>query len=462
MRSKFMNLIAMILVLSIVLFIAACSGQETNATSDNSQKQHANTNNDTSSDGVAKNGEKIEIEYWYGLGGNLGELMQETIEAFNNSQDKIVVEGIQYGDYGETSQAIQAAIAANEVPASALMSWHSCKTFGERGLLEPLNDYIDKDEDFNLDDFFPVFLEYGQLGDKLYCLPTYGTTQILYYRKDAFEEAGIDPNEALKTWEGLADAARKLTKREGDEVVFYGWEPMWGIDNFTDAVRSKGVELISEDGTKVMFTSPEWIETMENFRKWIHEEKIMRIHYGGQGWEYWYATIDDVMEGRAAGYTGSSGDMGDLDFDIIGAHIQPGWEGHDPAPYADAVMSCILAMADPVEKEAAFEWLTFLTSTDTNANWCIKSGYVPVRKSVQEQPNYKALIEENPARLVPIQQLEVAAKQYYDPTDGKITQALSDAIDKILIENIPAEEALKEANEIAQQALDEYLASQSE
>lgn len=452
MKLKFRNFVAMFLVVSMVLFLGACSGDETGGASDNSQDQQ-----EVNSNVVGQVDEKIKIEYWYGLGGKLGELMQETIEAFNNSQDKIVVEGVQQADYAQTSKAVQAAIAANEVPASVLMTWQSCKTFGERGLLEPLSDYINKSEDFNLEDFFPVFLEYGQLNGEIYCLPTYGTTQILYYRKDAFENAGIDPDEALKTWEGLAEAARKLTRKEGDEVVFYGWEPMWGIDNMIDAVRSKGVEVISEDGTKIMLTSPEWIETMECFRKWIHEEQIMRIHYGGQGWEYWYATIDDVMQNRAAGYTGSTGDMGDLDFNIIDAHIQPGWEGHDPAPNVESIMSYILEMADPVEKEAAFEWLKFLTSTDTNANWCIKSGYLPVRRSVEDHPAYKAFIEENPAILVPIKQLEFAKKQFYDPTDGKITEALSDAIDKILIENIPSEEALEEARQIAQEALDEYL-----
>lgn len=75
-----------------------------------------------------------------------------------------------------------------------------------------------------------------------------------------------------------------------------------------DAVFSKGGKVLSEDGKQVLIDSPEWVDTWEQFRKWIHEDKIMRIHSGGQGWEYWYKTIDDVMKGQAAGYTGSSGD----------------------------------------------------------------------------------------------------------------------------------------------------------
>ena len=48
----------------------------------------------------------------------------------------------------------------------------------------------------------------------------------------------------------------------------------------------------------------------------------MAIHSGGQGWEYWYNTIDDVLQNTAGGYTGSSGDQADLDFSIVSAMEQ--------------------------------------------------------------------------------------------------------------------------------------------
>ena len=95
---------------------------------------------------------------------------------------------------------------------------------------------------------------------------------------------------------------------------------MWGTKNMMDAVFSKGGTVLSEDGKTVTIDSPEWIDTWDLFRKWIHEDKTMRIHSGGQGWEYWYKTIDDVMKGQAAGYTGSSGDQGDLDFTQLGGN----------------------------------------------------------------------------------------------------------------------------------------------
>ena len=143
--------------------------------------------------------------------------------------------------------------------------------------------------------------------------------------RQAFKDAGIS-EDSLKTWTGVAEAAKKLTKKDGDEVSFYGWEPMWGEDNLIDASLSNGGKILSDDGKQVLINSPEWIETWDSFRKWIHEDKIMRIHSGGQGWEYWYATVDDAMKDKAAGYTGSSGDQGDLDFNKLAAYEQPAFK----------------------------------------------------------------------------------------------------------------------------------------
>ncbi len=78
------------------------------------------------------------------------------------------------------------------------------------------------------------------------------------------------------------------------------------------------------------------------------------------GWQYWYATIDDVMQGRAAGYTGSTGDQGDLDFSVIGAHIQPAWEGYEDNPRAvfNSHGICIPKSLEEDKKKAAFKMVT--------------------------------------------------------------------------------------------------------
>lgn len=402
-------------------------------------------------DAAPAGGAPVTIEFWYGLGGKLGENMESLIQKFNASQQEVIVKGIVQADYTETEQKLQAAIATGQVPAAVLSSnidW------ARKGYFAAMDELIAGQPDFNQADFVQTFLSQGQVDGKQYFLPMYGTTQVMYYRKDAFEKSGIDASQ-IKTWEDLAAAAKKMTVTEGGKTSFYGWEPMWGSGNMIDAVLSKGGNILSEDGKTVTIDSPEWIETWDFFRQAIHEDKTMRIHSGGQGWEYWYKTIDDVMKGQAAGYTGSSGDQGDLDFSIVSAMEQPGWAGvGEGKPVAQAIMAGIPAKAGDAEQQAAMKWLTYFTNSENTAFWSINTGYISVRQSALKDPAFVTFSETNPQIKIPLQQASHASAPFQDPTGGKINDALTIAADKVQIENIPAAEALKEAQQTAQAALD--------
>lgn len=70
----------------------------------------------------AAQSEPVTIEFWYGLGGKLGENMEALIQKFNASQQEVTVKGIVQADYTETQQKLQAAIATGQVPAAVLSS----------------------------------------------------------------------------------------------------------------------------------------------------------------------------------------------------------------------------------------------------------------------------------------------------------------------------------------------------
>lgn len=397
---------------------------------------------------------KIEVEYWYGLGGKLDKNMQKIITDFNNSQDKYEVKGVAQEDYKTTFKNLQAGIAAKKSPALALLEADKVYMLANKDLLTNISDYTSKDADFKEENYLESFLESGKKGDKLFAFPIFGTTQLLYYNKKAFKDAGIN-EDSLKTWTGVADAAKKLTKKDGTEVSFYGWEPMWGEDNLIDAALSNGGKILSDDGKQVLINSEEWIESWDSFRKWIHEDKIMRIHSGGQGWEYWYATVDDAMKDKAAGYTGSSGDQGDLDFNKLGAYEQPAFkEGKQSKPIAEARLLGVSKGVSDEEKQGAYEFIKYFTSAKVSAEWAIASGYISVNKGSASTPEFMDYVKKNPQAAVPAAQAIHATKVFIDPTDGKIIDALKNAADKVEIENVSAKEALDQAQKIAQEAVD--------
>lgn len=394
---------------------------------------------------------KIQIDFWYAGGKTAVNVFQEIVDDFNGSQDKYEIVTTTQADYTETYEKLQAGIAGNNAPDMVLLDVDASQNLNEKGLLADLNEFIKEDSDFQEDDYISVFYGQGESEDgKRYSLPAYGTTQVLYYNIAAFEKAGIDP-ESIKTWQDLAEAAKTMTSADGS---FVGWEPMWGSGNLVDAALSNGGTLLSEDGKTVMINSEEWVEVWESFRQWIHEDKIMKVNSGGQGWEYWYTTIDDVLQDKAGGYTGSSGDQADLDFSLVAAMEQPGFNDNPSAPTAGALQLAMLDSSSDEEKQGAYEFMTFFTSPENQAKWSMATGYIAVRQSTMDVEEFKAYTEENPQALVPMQQATHATPSLTDPTGGKIFDALSIAADKVELENVPAKEALDEAQKTAQEALD--------
>ncbi|MGN0144905.1 MAG: ABC transporter substrate-binding protein [Clostridium sp.] len=413
------------------------------------------SNNDgKTSEAVKSSDGKVQIEYWYGLGGKLDENMQKIVKEFNESQDKYEVKPIAQDDYDTTYKNLQAAISAKKTPALALLEADKQYTLGSKDLLTDINEIASKDPEYSKYDYLEAFMEPGEQNGKLYAFPIFGTTQLLYYNTAAFKEAGIT-EESIKTWDGLAKAAAKLVKKDGDEVSFYGWEPMKGQDNLIDAALSNGGKILSDDKKQALINSDEWVEVWESFRKWIHEDKIMRIHSGGQGWQYWNDTVADAMQQKTAGYTGSAGDQGDLDFNILSACEQPAFkEGKEAKPIAETRFLVIPKSVSDEQKQGAYEFIKYFTSPKVNAEWSIASGYIAVNKESPNDEAFKEYVSDKPYALVPTLQAKHASPAFIDPTGGKITDALKIAADKVEIENVPAKEALDEAQKTAQEALD--------
>lgn len=401
--------------------------------------------------------EVVEIEFWHALGGSLGDGLNEIIEAYNASQTQYVVKPVVVGSYSEIDEKFLAAYAAKQTPA--LVAGGSFEMFYSKGLVEAFEDYMP--DSYDRDDIVGGFMKAAMMDGKMYFAPAYGTSQVLYYNKSALTKAG-KTEEDLKTWQSLASMAEDID-------LEYVWEPMWGTGNIADMAYSNGGKYLSDDGKEVLINSDEWVEVLEQVRKWIHEDKIMRIHSGGQGWEYWYKTMDDWVYGKSLGYTGSPGDYvialdavkkaieDGYDNEFAVTH-QPGWHDHEPSPMFYSLMYFIPKAKNLSEnqKKGAADFVTFATNTENTAKFAMATGYAAVRNSVLDLEAYQTFLSNNPDADAALKQIDqYAVPEFVDPTGGAILEALNEAVDAVEIENLPAKEALDKAKEKAQRALDE-------
>ncbi|MEI5912751.1 extracellular solute-binding protein [Bacillus albus] len=419
---------------------------------------------------ASKEGEKIVVPFINGVGGSLADHVDKIVEEYNKSQDKYVVKTTKAGNYDESYQKLQSGFAANNQEAIALLGSDVIQEYVKKQLIVPLDESVKNDDDFKKEDYGKGFMEQATIDGKLYGIPFYGTTQIFYYNKEALAENGFTKDD-LKTWEGVEKVAKTVAKRgENGNVSYAGWMPMWGTSNLIDAVRSAGGNVLSEDGKKVLINDDTWVTVWEKFRTWIHEDKIMKIHSGGTGWEYWDKTVIDLVEGRTLGFTGSSGDQGFV-FKSLGKGMteeerlstfdalpQPAWGNHKPAPKLETYLFTLTRNIDPEVAKGAYAFMKFATSTEKTAEWSMATGYIPVRNNVTEYGPYAEFVKKQPQALVPLEQANNnGVGPFVDPTGGKINDALNVAKDKVEIEGVSAKKALDEAAKVAQEELDKVL-----
>ena len=187
-----------------------------------------------------KKNEPLEIEFWYGLEGTSGKAVEDIVDSFNESQNRFFVRAVQQGNFTETARALHAAIISNTEPACLILSHEHSTSLYLRGGLTPLNGLISSTPDFNIDDIYPIFLKSVSEKDGVYYgIPAMGSTQVLFYRKDLFREAGLTVKH-LQSWEGLLVAAEKLTKRDAGTTLVYGLEPLLSGRFLIDASVGNG------------------------------------------------------------------------------------------------------------------------------------------------------------------------------------------------------------------------------
>jgi len=132
----------------------------------------------------------IEIVWWHALENQYADLVNEVVDNFNKSQDKITVKAEYIGNYAAVNQALVAAQAAGSgLPAVVVANTPYVAQYGASGLCEDLTPYI-KATGFDLNDFGEGMIKASSYNKKQVSLPFLISTQVMYYNKDMAKKEG--------------------------------------------------------------------------------------------------------------------------------------------------------------------------------------------------------------------------------------------------------------------------------
>src|SRR5881296_2664854 len=169
----------------------------------------------------------VEISFYYpvAVGGPITKIVDGLATDFEKENPGIKVKPIYSGSYQESITKALTAVKGGDAPTTAVLLSTDMYTLIDEDAVVPFDGLIKTPEDQTwLKGFYPAFMENSQTGGKTWGIPFQRSTIVLYWNKEMFKEAALDPNRAPATWKEMLEYAQKLTKRDPSGKV-----TQWGV-----------------------------------------------------------------------------------------------------------------------------------------------------------------------------------------------------------------------------------------
>jgi sn-glycerol 3-phosphate transport system substrate-binding protein len=357
---------------------------------------------------------KTQIQWWHAMGGALGQKLEAIVAGYNKSQDNYEVVPTYKGSYPETMTAAIAAFRAHQQPDIVQVYEVGTGTMmAAKGAVYPVYQLMkDTGEAFNPKDYLAAVVGYyTDTNGNMLSLPFNSSTPILYYNKNVFKKAGLDPNTPPKTWEDVESYSKKIMDSGAAKCGFTsGWISWVQLENFSAWHNLPiGTEENGFGGldARLSFNGPIQARHWDNLKKW-QDNGIFQ--YGGP------------VGGNDAGpkfysqecaiYMNSSASRADIlanskGFDV-GIGMLPYYSDVKGAPQNSIIGGATLWVLQGKDKDhykGVADFFHYLSSAEVQADWHQFSGYLPITKAAYELGQKQGYYEKNPGADVAIKQM---------------------------------------------------------
>jgi len=303
-------------------------------------------------------------------------------------------------------------------PTYDVLSISSDWTAGVAHFLEPLDNYLSRDNVEFASKFGPKVRDAMTFDGNLVALPARLGVDILFYRKDALDELSLKPP---TTAEEYRDAAKKLTKRDGTNVQRFGasfkaQSPSWTVGSFGHFLLGSGGRYITQDGKAPhpSLGSPLTVELLETIRgtiqdgstpevaAWTYDDNVVAFQQGRVAMSDEYSArallVEDPQKSQAVGKMG------------YGMWMMQKLGPEEPTHYGSTWNLAI--DKNSRNKDAAWQLIKYMTDRDAQKFMALEYANGPTIIELYDDPEYQKL---DPAALAVKQVLQGPGWNAYYP-----------------------------------------------
>ncbi|PZW51102.1 sn-glycerol 3-phosphate transport system substrate-binding protein [Humitalea rosea] len=405
--------------------------------------------------GRAQSVRELTFYYPIAVGGPIPRVIDGYCAAFQE-QTGIKVNPVYAGTYGETLTKAVTAIRGGSGPHFAVLLAAELHSLRDMDILAPVEDSdtaagTGAGTGAWLDGFFPAFMANSRAAGKTWSVPFQRSTAIYYYNKEAYRDAGLDPEAPPKTWAEAVTIGQKLTRREGSA--------RWGVKLANDAGNGQwtfgaltnqlGHKLMNDAGTETYFTHPLAIEAATFWR-----DMAFTHHITPQGQTAWATLAPDFLNGTAAAIWSTTGNLTNMRTNARFAFGVAGLPGKEsPHTVVGGGNMYVFKNASPAERAAAMRFARFVSAPELAADWCIRTGYLATRPEAWETEALRRHTAEFPAALVAKAQLPVATGELSTFENQRVYKSLNDNLQAMMAGTKTPQQAMADTQADAERVL---------
>lgn len=406
----------------------------------------------------AENDDVMELTMYFpvSVGGGPDALIDALCEEYHKENPNVKVTPVYAGSYADTRTKVQAAIKGGNTPDLAIMFSIDLYSLLSMDAIADIDSFCTTDADREwLNGFYDGFMMNSRDGETTYGIPWQRSTIVLYYNKDAFEAAGLDPEQPPKTWDELKEDAKKLTITENGQTTQYGIQipsdgyAYWMLQTF--CVEQNGFNLMNETGTETYYDDERTAKGLE-FWKSLADDGSMP-----EGIVAWATTPSDFLEGKTAMMYHTTGNLTNVKNNAsfnFGVAMLPANESYG-SPTGGGNFYIFKGVSEE-RQQAAFDFIKWMTDDERVAQWSIDTGYVATRPSAYDTERMQEYAKEFPYCLVARDQLEYGYAELSTYNQAEVQKAIDDAISYVMTDQQDVESALATAQQTADGILQAY------
>jgi len=354
---------------------------------------------------------QTEIQWWHAMGGPLGEKVNQIADGFNKSQSQYKVVPVNKGQYPEVMTAAIAAFRSGNPPHIVqVFEVGTATLMAAKGAVKPVYQLMkEAGEPFDSKSYLPAVTGYYSTpqGDML-SFPFNSSTPVFYINKQAFQKAGLDPNQLPKTWPEVGEAAKKLRASGmacGLTSTWMGWTQIENFSAWHNVPIGTKVNGMAGLDTELKVNSPLHVKHLTQLSDWAKDKQFVYGGRRGDAQAKFNTGECGMLIESSAGYAAINRSKQGFDFAV---GFLPYWPDVKGAPQNSIIGGASLWVMNgkkPEEYKGVAKFFSYLSRPDVQADWHQFSGYLPITPAAYELTQKQGFYEKNPGTDISIKQM---------------------------------------------------------